>query len=175
MVTTATNHEVPEVMPSYFQSIQSTESHPLNSWESLRNFIVSDPVIKRSTDFYRQRLQISKKYADELKPLGAAITISAQMDGYGKKLENFVKPTYCLMVEFDKVPTDQMEHIKQLITQDEYTMVSHRSISGRGFHIFCKYDPCDDEDISILELFGLMIEKAQLHYDQLLGLACDKG
>ena len=99
MVTTATNHEVPEVMPSYFQSIQSTESHPLNSWESLRNFIVSDPVIKRSTDFYRQRLQISKKYADELKPLGAAITISAQMDGYGKKLENFVKPTYCLMVE----------------------------------------------------------------------------
>ena len=52
MVTTATNHEVPEVMPSYFQSIQSTESHPLNSWESLRNFIVSDPVIKRSTDFY---------------------------------------------------------------------------------------------------------------------------
>ena len=175
MVKTATNHEVPEVMPSYFQSIQSTESHPLNSWESLRNFIVSDPVIKRSTDFYRQRLQISKKYADELKPLGAAITISAQMDGYGKKLENFVKPTYCLMVEFDKVPTDQMEHIKQLITQDEYTMVCHRSISGRGFHIFCKYDPYDDEDISILELFGLMIEKAQLHYDQLLGLACDKG
>ena len=72
--------------------------------------------------------------ASSRRPKCPAITISAQMDGYGRKLTNFLKPTLKLMVEFDTVPGDQMEHIKQLIVKDEHTMVVHRSISGRGFH-----------------------------------------
>ena len=68
-----------------------------------------------------------------------------------------------------------MEHIKQLIVKDEHTMVVHRSISGRGFHIFCKYSPSDNEDVAILDLFHLMLEKAQSYYEHLLGLECDKA
>ena len=99
------NPEANQAMPSFFHSIHQSESHPLVSWEYLRSLITSDPQIKNMTELYRQRLQVSKKFADELKPQSPAITISAQMDGYGRKLANFVKPTYLLMVEFDKIPT----------------------------------------------------------------------
>ena len=175
MSTTLINPEDQEVTPSYFQSIQSSESHPVASWQSVKNFITNDAIVLNHTLLYRKRLAISKQYADEVKPKGPAITISAQMDGYGRKLDNFVKPTYRLMVELDHVPTDQLQHTKELIDHDDYTFGEHRSLSGRGYHIFCKYQPCEDEDISILELFQLMVSKAQLHYEHLLGLECDKA
>ena len=175
MVTSLIKPEDQEALPSYVQSIQSSENHPVTSWESVKQFITEDPIVKNLTLLYRQRLQVSKSFADELKPKCPAITISAQMDGYGRKLTNFLKPTLKLMVEFDTVPGDQMEHIKQLIVKDEHTMVVHRSISGRGFHIFCKYSPSDNEDIAILDLFHLMLEKAQSYYEHLLGLECDKA
>ena len=175
MATSLINQEDQEALPSYVQCIQSSENHPVASWESVKRFITDDPIVKNLTLLYRQRLQVSKSFADELKPKSPAITISAQMDGYGRKLTNFLKPTQKLMVEFDTVPSDQMEHIKQLIVKDEHTMVVHRSISGRGFHIFCKYSPSDNEDISILDLFHLMLEKAQSYYEHLLGLECDKA
>ena len=175
MATSLINQEDQEALPSYVQCIQSSENHPVASWESVKRFITDDPIVKNLTLLYRQRLQVSKSFADELKPKSPAITISAQMDGYGRKLTNFLKPTHKLMVEFDTVPSDQMEHIKQLIVKDEHTMVVHRSISGRGFHIFCKYSPSDNEDISILDLFHLMLEKAQSYYEHLLGLECDKA
>lgn len=144
MATSLIKPEDQEALPSYVQSIQSSENHPVASWESVKQFITEDPIVKNLTLLYRQRLQVSKSFADELKPKCPAITISAQMDGYGRKLTNFLKPTLKLMVEFDTVPGDQMEHIKQLIVKDEHTMVVHRSISGRGFHIFCKYSPSDN-------------------------------
>ena len=34
------------VMPSYFKSLKTTESHPLISWEYLMKFITSDPMLK---------------------------------------------------------------------------------------------------------------------------------
>ena len=175
MATSLIKPEDQEALPSYVQSIQSSENHPVASWESVKKFITEDPIVKNLTLLYRQRLQVSKSFADELKPKCPAITISAQMDGYGRKLTNFLKPTLKLMVEFDTVPGDQMEHIKQLIVKDEHTMVVHRSISGRGFHIFCKYSPSDNEDVAILDLFHLMLEKAQSYYEHLLGLECDKA
>ena len=175
MATSLIKPEDQEALPSYVQSIQSSENYPVASWESVKKFITEDPIVKNLTLLYRQRLQVSKSFADELKPKCPAITISAQMDGYGRKLTNFLKPTLKLMVEFDTVPGDQMEHIKQLIVKDEHTMVVHRSISGRGFHIFCKYSPSDNEDVAILDLFHLMLEKAQSYYEHLLGLECDKA
>ena len=175
MKVTNNKQEANQAMPSFFHSIQQSESHPLASWEYLRSLITSDQQVKDMTELYRKRLEVSKKFADELKPQSPAITISAQMDGYGRKLANFEKPTYHVMVEFDKIPTEQQEHCKELISQDEHTMVVHRSVSGRGLHIFCKYAPLEDDDISILELFDLILSKAQRHYEHLLGMECDKA
>ena len=94
MKVTNNKPEANQAMPSFFHSIQQSESLPLASWEYLRSLITSDQQVKDTTELYRKRLGVSKKFADELKPQSPAITISAQMDGYGRKLANFDKPTY---------------------------------------------------------------------------------
>ena len=167
--------EAVEVIASYFKSINSSESHPLVSWQHLEEMIKTDPLLKSLTETYRKRLAISKNYADELKASSPAVTIAVLMDGYGRQLANIVKPTHMLMLDFDKVPRKKMEPLFQLIAKDPYTWAAYTTISGRGFRIFCRYAPLDDEDVSMLELYELMVKKAQEHYAQLLGIAPDKA
>lgn len=45
------------------------------------------------TETYRKRLAISKQFADQYKPEMPAITVSALMNGYGRQLADFLKPT----------------------------------------------------------------------------------
>lgn len=48
-------------------------------------------------------------------------------------------------------------------------------ISGKGFRIFCPYSPIEDEDVTVLELFDVMIHKAMDHFTHLLGCEPDKA
>ena len=66
------------VMPSLFASLKSTESMPLASREALEHLITKDSLVSSLTMAYRKRMAISKSYADELKPLGPAISASLQ-------------------------------------------------------------------------------------------------
>ena len=163
------------VMPSYFKSINSSESLPLPHWDEMMRLIRQDLRVKNITETYRKRLAIGKSYADEIKPLSPAVTVSALMDGYGRQLANFVKPTYYLQIDIDKVPQKRMEEFRQLITHDKHVFISYVTISGRGFRIICPYAPLDDEDVTILELFDFMIRKAMDHFHALLGFAPDKA
>ena len=88
-------------MPSYFPCIKSSESHPLADWLYLKSVITSSPELRIMTETYRKRLAISKQFADQYKPEMPAITVSALMDGYGRQLANFLKPTYMLQLDFD--------------------------------------------------------------------------
>ena len=167
--------EAVEAIASYFKSLNSSESHPLPSWHYLEEMIKTDPVLKSLTETYRKRLAIGKAFADQLKPSSPAVTISVQMDGYGKQLANIVRPTYILMLDFDKVPRDKMDSFFQLISHDDYTWGCYKTISGRGYRVFCLYAPFDDEDVSMLELYDFMVKKAQKHYAELLGFEPDKA
>ena len=169
------NRQELEVMPSKFESLTASESHPLPNWQEMQRLITSDPLVKSITETYRKRLAIGKLYADEYKPCSPAVTVSARMDGYGKQLANFLKPTFKLQIDIDKVPKQEMERIAQLIKSDKHTMISYVTISGRGFRIICRYRPLDDEDVTILELFDVMIHKAMEHYHKLLGITPDKN
>ena len=90
-------------MPSYFPCIKSSESHPLADWLYLKSVITSSPELRMMTETYRKRLAISKQFADQYKPEMPAITVSALMDGYGRQLADFLKPTYMLQLDFDHV------------------------------------------------------------------------
>lgn len=163
------------VMPSYFKSLKTTESHPLISWEYLMKFITSDPMLKIYTETYRKRLAVSKKFADAYKPEGPGITISAQMDGYGKQLANFLKPTLFMMLDFDHLDEEQMKECKEKLAHDPYVFIEYTTVSGQGIRIFCRYAELIDDDVTILELFDLMIHKAMDYYTQLLGVKPDKA
>ena len=161
-------------MPSYFPCIKSSESHPLADWLYLKSVITSSPELRMMTETYRKRLAISKQFADQYKPEMPAITVSALMNGYGRQLADFLKPTYMLQLDFDHVKKEDMEQLIQLVRGDSHTMVEYITVSGRGFRVFCAYRPVDDDDISVLELFDSVLQKAMAYYTQLLGIAPDK-
>ena len=95
-------------MPSYFPCIKSSESHPLADWLYLKSVITSSPELRMMTETYRKRLAISKQFADQYKPEMPAITVSALMDGYGRQLADFLKPTYMFQLDFDLVKKEDM-------------------------------------------------------------------
>lgn len=161
-------------MPSYFPCIKSSESHPLADWLYLKSVITSSPELRMMTETYRKRLAISKQFADQYKPEMPAITVSALMNGYGRQLADFLKPTYMLQLDFDHVKKEDMEQLIRLVRGDSHTMVEYITVSGRGFRVFCAYHPVDDDDISVLELFDAVLQKAMAYYTQLLGIAPDK-
>ena len=105
-------------MPSYFPCIKSSESHPLADWLYLKSVITSSPELRMMTETYRKRLAISKQFADQYKPEMPAITVSALMDGYGRQLANFLKPTYMFQLDFDHVKKEDMEQLIQLVRGD---------------------------------------------------------
>ena len=168
-------NEVNEVLPSYFKSINNSESHPIVSWQFLYEQIKTDPILKNLTELYRKRLAISKRFADELKPTSPAITAAILTDGYGRQLVNILKPVYKFALDFDKIAADKMSHIKQLVADDPHTFLCYTTISGKGIRIICCYAPVDDPDMSMLELFDLMLNKGMLYYKNLLGIHPDKA
>ena len=166
--------DVTETMPSYFPCIKSSESHPLTDWLHLKSMITSSPELKRMTETYRQRLAVSKQFADQYKPEMPAITVSALMDGYGRQLLNFLKPTFKFALDFDHVKKDDMDRLIRLVRADEHTLVEYVTVSGRGFRVLCAYSAVDDDDITVLELFDAVLQKAMAYYTRLLGIAPDK-
>lgn len=52
MATSLINPEDQEALPSYVQCIQSSENHPVASWESVKRFITDDPIVKNLTLLY---------------------------------------------------------------------------------------------------------------------------
>ncbi len=169
------SNEAQEVMPSYFKSLTTSESIPLPDWNFLLDSVRKSQQLKAYTELYRKRLAISKRYADELKATAPAITASILVDGYGRKFENIVKPTYKFLIDIDKVPSGKMEQIGKLIKGDDHTLFANKTVGGRGYHIICRYEPLDDEDITVLELFEVMIGKAMRYYAELLGIMPDKA
>lgn len=112
-------------MPSYFPCIKSSESHPLADWLYLKSVITSSPELRMMTETYRKRLAISKQFADQYKPEMPAITVSALMNGYGRQLADFLKPTYMLQLDFDHVKKEDMEQLIRLVRGDSHTMVEY--------------------------------------------------
>ena len=95
------------VMPSLFASLKSSESMPLASREDLERLITKDSMVSSLTMAYRKRMAISKSYADELKPLGPAISASLQYDGRGRSLDN-VKAESIPVVFYIEMSNQQM-------------------------------------------------------------------
>ena len=118
--------EETETMPSYFPCIKSSESHPLADWLYLKSVITSSPELRMMTETYRKRLAISKQFADQYKPEMPAITVSALMNGYGRQLADFLKPTYMLQLDFDHVKKEEDPALRQNLNNQNIGNVMKR-------------------------------------------------
>ena len=113
-------------MPSYFPCIKSSESHPLADWLYLKSVITSSPELRMMPETYRKRLAISKQFADQYKPEMPAITVSALMNGYGRQLADFLKPTYMLQLDFDHVKKEEDPALRQNLNNQNIGNVMKR-------------------------------------------------
>lgn len=113
-------------MPSYFPCIKSSESHPLADWLYLKSVITSSPELRMMTETYRKRLAISKQFADQYKPEMPAITVSALMNGYGRQLADFLKPTYMLQLDFDHEKKEEDPALRQNLNNQNIGNVMKR-------------------------------------------------
>lgn len=76
------------------------------------------------TETYRKRLAISKQFADQYKPEMPAITVSALMNGYGRQLADFLKPTY--MLQLDHVKKEEDPALRQNLNNQNIGNVMKR-------------------------------------------------
>lgn len=74
---TQTQQQKTEVLPSFFCTIASSESHQLISKDELMRIIKFDAMTQNRTELYRKQLPISKTLADGTKIMMPGITASA--------------------------------------------------------------------------------------------------
>ena len=161
-------------MPSFFCTIASSESKPLASREELVRIIKHDHIVAVRTDDYRKRMHIGKELANEAKRMMPGITASALMDGTGKQLRNLLRPTHLVQVDIDKIPDELLQEAIRKADADPHTRVRFITVSGHGLRIIASYQPLDDEDVTVLELFEVMVRKVMGYYSRLLGVPADK-
>ena len=162
------------VMPSFFCTIASRESKPLFKLQELERLIIHDPLVEARTIEYRQRLAISKDLAREVKIMMPGITASTQMDGSGKELRNIKKCTHWAAVDVDNIPKAQMQEVIQRADADPHVMARYTTVSGKGIRLLVSYAPIEDDEVSLLELFDVMIHKIIAYYGQVLGVPADE-
>ena len=169
-----TKQQVPEVLPSFFCAIASRESYQLFSKEELVRIIRYDAMVKARTEEYRKQLPISKELADNTKISMPGITAAILTDGQGKELKNIVKVTYWIPVDIDKIPDELMEKVIQKAETDPHVMARYITASGKGLRLLVRYLPIDDPEVSVVELYDVMVRKVMAYYSQLLGVPADE-
>lgn len=168
------SEEVEEVMPSFFWTIASSEGHQLINKDELVRIIKFDEMTKNHTELYRKQVPISKALADNTKLMMPGITASALMDGQGKQVANILKPTYWLAVDIDKIPEEKMQEVITKADKDPYVMARYVTASGHGLRILARYKPFDDQEVTAVELFGVVVRKAMDYFSILLGVPADE-
>ena len=162
------------VLPSFFYAIASSESRQLISLDELQRIITLDAMTQARTEDYRKNMRISSELAHQTKVMMPGITTSVLMDGRGKELRNVVKTTQMIAVDIDKIPAGKMKEVVQKADADPHTMMRFITVSQRGLRIISRYLPIDDDEVTALELFDVIIRKAMSYYSKLLGVPADE-
>ena len=112
-----------EVLPSFFQTLKTSTSKPLPNREVLEYNIMHSAPVKTNTEGYRSMTKVDKRTAEDIKHRLPCITPSVQLKGSSKKLTDFRKETYWLMLDYDDVPPKNIAALRQKARKIPFTMV----------------------------------------------------
>lgn len=102
--------EEKEALPSFFTNLFSSASNPLPNRAVLEYNIMHSAPVKANTEGYRAMMKVDKRTAEDIKHRLPCITPSVQLKGSSKKLTDFRKETYWLMLDYDDVPKKTSRH-----------------------------------------------------------------
>ncbi|MEH2863441.1 BT4734/BF3469 family protein, partial [Segatella copri] len=149
-----------EVLPSFFQTLKTSTSKPLPNREVLEYTIMHSAPVKTNTEGYRSMIKVDKRTAEDIKHRLPCITPSVQLKGNSKKLTDFQKETYWLMLDYDDVPPKNIAALRQTARKIPFTMVFYVTVSGKGFRILLRYMRPEGCNLTATELHQLAIRKA---------------
>ena len=93
--------EEKEALPSFFTNLFSSASNPLPNRAVLEYTIMHSAPVKANTEGYRAMMKVDKRTAEDIKHRLPCITPSVQLKGNAKKLTDFRKETYWLMLDYE--------------------------------------------------------------------------
>ena len=166
--------EEKEALPSFFTNLFSSASNPLPNRAVLEYTIMHSAPVKANTEGYRAMMKVDKRTAEDIKHRLPCITPSVQLKGNAKKLTDFRKETYWLMLDYDDVPPEDIAELKKKALKQRFTMIFYITVSGKGFRILLRYMRPEGCNLTATELHLLAIRKAMSMYDKLLGISSDK-
>ncbi|MQO39298.1 hypothetical protein, partial [Segatella copri] len=92
--------EEKEALPSFFTNLFSSASNLLPNRAVLEYTIMHSAPVKANTEGYRAMMKVDKRTAEDIKHRLPCITPSVQLKGNAKKLTDFRKETYWLMLDY---------------------------------------------------------------------------
>lgn len=113
--------------------------------------IRSDKRLQVLTENHRLYLQRGDdKAAKREKQYAPCFAVAVRFNG-GKDLECIEGWTGLSLVDFDDVPSSQLEDAFALICRDSHTMLAYKTLSGRGIRVLYKWK-VESEELMHLEL-----------------------
>ena len=147
-----------EVLPSFFQTLKTSTSKPLSNRKVLEYNIMHSAPVKTNTEGYRSMMKVDKRTAEDIKHRLPCITPSVQLKGNAKKLTDFRKETFWLMLDYDDVPPEDIAELKKKALKQRFTMVFYITVSGKGFRILLRYMRPEGCNLTATELRQLAIQ-----------------
>lgn len=133
--------------------------------------IRDDQSIKERTEKYRylRSLPTDKKEAHAVKAGTPCFAVAVHFAG-GKGDEHLTGWTGLTLADFDHLPTDRVEELKQKAADDPHTLLAYTTISGEGLRIIVRIQLPDEEPD---KHYPILFKAVNRHYEELLGYQAD--
>lgn len=133
--------------------------------------IRDDQRVKELTEKYRYLRQqpTGKREAGNVKSGTPCFAVPVLFEG-GKSDEHIVSWTGLTLADFDHLPADEVEGLKQKAANDPHTLLAYTTISGEGLRIIVRVKLPEAEPG---KRYPMLFSAMNRHYEQLFGYEAD--
>lgn len=155
---------------SLFKGYFDTSGREVTLAEVVR-LIRDDQRVKELTEKYRYLRQqpTGKREAGNVKSGTPCFAVPVLFEG-GKSDEHIVSWTGLTLADFDHLPADEVEGLKQKAANDPHTLLAYTTISGEGLRIIVRVKLPEAEPG---KRYPMLFSAMNRHYEQLLGYEAD--
>lgn len=149
---------------SLFKGYFDTSGREVALAEVVR-LIRDDQRVKEQTEKYRYLRQqpTGKKEAGNVKSGTPCFAVPVLFEG-GKSDEHIVSWTGLTLADFDHLPADEVEGLKQKAANDPHTLLAYTTISGEGLRIIVRVKLPEAEPG---KRYPMLFSAMNRHYEQL--------
>ncbi len=145
-----------------FPSLRATQWTPL-AWEGVLEML-------RGTTLRDATLRYRAAPSSEIKQNMPANVTMVHFTSQGRRAANQGAYTGIIMMDFDDIPADQVERIRELVNADPHTLLSYVTLSGKGLRVFVWIEVVPRDKAEFLAAWKMANE----YYATLTGFAYDE-